>query len=1287
MRICGDMCKSSVEVPDKAVLREHATKVCVVGVLQNRICPSLHEFLTPPGTFPGFIPGSLRRDGTFGEINLLAIDGVQRALDQHIHALPPGTRDHRPMPRPRKTHQIARALSFTPEQILLQALVAEPPMERPVAPAVHNRHGAPEAAFLARHELREAAGRLRCRAQQLDVLRLVPAPEGQVVAVVCDHAVGAAVDVLSREDGSRVAVGGSLGRAERAGEVAFLVREAGHAAGDAEEPEVAHFEHLAGEREGQQEGGDVEERICVSNGLSVRKAERRRAVLVGSPRMRPALDVARVAFSMTRDGCGGLDGVLEGRWVGRWTYVHGVQDDAAFEEEADFSCEPEADDAAPVVRDEDAAVAGLGVLLCDDEAGEGGQHCPVDEDDERRVGRGIATLDVVQVDAVGGLVEAVMEAGQRLCRQVPQFIPSCTEALAISGVFLLLGDGLDEGPFGGGAQHEETKDADAGEGDEDLACKRRNPHLEVSDTSMSRSMFSVWWWGTMSGGWLHMMSLERWRWWSTAGRQFWPQRLTSSGLVRALDRCIAGWASLSTAAIRLAGEMRRGERMRLVRGCLRDMCPREQWTAYLRSISSFEALQAASLADINIARGLGHDALRSLLWKSLLLCHKLDLTTVLAAVRKERAAYDDHRVQLLRPLTSEQDRERFAGSDPLADDESSPWTSLRADEQLRDEIQKDIDRTYPDNAFFRSADVQSTLSNVLFVWSRLHPDVSYRQGMHELAAPIYWVMHADALEASPDVSLDEQGEVMTELLAGEYVEHDTFAIFQKIMLFAKSWYETGHGDDKAAGAVSAGSPIVRKSEYIHEGLLGVVDPELAIHLDRLGVLPQIFLIRWIRLMFGREFSFDETLGLWDGIFVEDPTLQIVDYVCVAMLLRIRWKLLESDYPTALTILLREAPTARPPLTLLKDAIHLRDDLSPATASRLITQHTGRPPTPYDGVYVRAPTPLPQTPASRSPSLSPSLSPRSPGLTAVTSLHLNNIESLMHDVASRMRDRSERWGVNKALREAMGEVKRVSAGVGEQQRDLLKRWTDSMERQTVLGAILEESIKAFERNATADRDAVERVKYVRNCLLDSKTPLDRRWLTEVPDVSAATEPPPPSPPVKVTVVPPLVSPVGAVSKPPPFPTYFSAGGHGEAIVPPDADVAAAILVTAPSPTSPVRSKPPLPPPPTISKTPPAVVTSTQKVASPPPIDPLSTSPLPSPGLGVGEEVKPRRSLAQSDFAWMLGDDTLDRNRGSFIGSPGVTTATTPKTAGEGKKRGSRGDLFGGEDSSGGGLFGP
>lgn len=53
--------------------------------------------------------------------------------------------------------------------------------------------------------------------------------------------------------------------------------------------------------------------------------------------------------------------------------------------------------------------------------------------------------------------------------------------------------------------------------------------------------------------------------------------------------------------------------------------------------------------------------------------------------------------------------------------------------------------------------------------------------------------------------------------------------------------------------------------------------------------------RWIRLLFGREFGFDDLLLLWDSLFAEDPALDLVDLVCVAMLLRIRWqRKLESE---------------------------------------------------------------------------------------------------------------------------------------------------------------------------------------------------------------------------------------------------------------------------------------------------------------------------------------------------------------------------------------------------------
>lgn len=47
--------------------------------------------------------------------------------------------------------------------------------------------------------------------------------------------------------------------------------------------------------------------------------------------------------------------------------------------------------------------------------------------------------------------------------------------------------------------------------------------------------------------------------------------------------------------------------------------------------------------------------------------------------------------------------------------------------------------------------------------------------------------------------------------------------------------------------------------------------------------------RWIRLLFGREFPFEDLLALWDRLFAEDPDLELIDMICVSMLLRIRWQ--------------------------------------------------------------------------------------------------------------------------------------------------------------------------------------------------------------------------------------------------------------------------------------------------------------------------------------------------------------------------------------------------------------
>lgn len=85
---------------------------------------------------------------------------------------------------------------------------------------------------------------------------------------------------------------------------------------------------------------------------------------------------------------------------------------------------------------------------------------------------------------------------------------------------------------------------------------------------------------------------------------------------------------------------------------------------------------------------------------------------------------------------------------------------------------------------------------------------------------------------------------------------------------------------------------------------------------------QVFGIRWLRLLFIREFHLHDLLFLWDVILSDRPTLNLVDYVFLALLIQIRDLLLHSDYSAALQYLMRYPPIADIH-TFVKLVLHLK----------------------------------------------------------------------------------------------------------------------------------------------------------------------------------------------------------------------------------------------------------------------------------------------------------------------------------------------------------------------------
>ncbi|KAI9759937.1 MAG: hypothetical protein M4579_001970 [Chaenotheca gracillima] len=410
------------------------------------------------------------------------------------------------------------------------------------------------------------------------------------------------------------------------------------------------------------------------------------------------------------------------------------------------------------------------------------------------------------------------------------------------------------------------------------------------------------------------------------------------------------------------------------------------------------------------------------------------------ALSAGRSAYSALKEHFVRHVEHPEEVESTV--DPLTDDDaSSPWVTLRQDETLRAEILQDVERCMPENLYFREPTTQKILVDVLFIFCKINRDVGYRQGMHELLAPILWTVERDAIDPASfkGIRIDSQEtELMRDVLSARFIEHDSFTLFSLVMQTAKTFYETGEQDSGQSTADMFSrsnavpqrlSPIIERSQRIHEDYLARADPALAEHLKNIDILPQVFLIRWIRLLFGREFPFDDLLCLWDALFAEDPALDLIDYICVVMLLPIRWQLMETEYSGALMLLLRYPPLPNPhvPASLVVDAMYLRDNLTTEGGSHLISKYTKKAPASFP-THSRPSTPQNNGTLSPRP-WTRHVRTKSPlGTPARFIQNQGGIETLLQDAAKSVYSRGERWGVNKAVRDAVGEVKRNVQGL-------------------------------------------------------------------------------------------------------------------------------------------------------------------------------------------------------------------------------------------------------------------
>ncbi|XP_074563643.1 uncharacterized protein LOC141820251 [Curcuma longa] len=261
--------------------------------------------------------------------------------------------------------------------------------------------------------------------------------------------------------------------------------------------------------------------------------------------------------------------------------------------------------------------------------------------------------------------------------------------------------------------------------------------------------------------------------------------------------------------------------------------------------------------------------------------------------------------------------------DPLSQNPDSTWGRFFSYAELGKMVDQDLCRLYPEHGdYFHSPSCQATLRKVLVLWCLQHPEYGYRQGMHELLAPLLYVLHVDLENLSrirklnedcftdefngislpeselhssdrirrvrnwdsgievesnlrkldPDTkemlllsdSYGAEGELGA-ILSERFMEHDAYCMFDNLMDGARGVVAIASFYSTVVGSNTTVSPTIEASLALYH-LLSIVDSSLHSHLLELGVEPQYFALRWLRVLFGREFCLSNLLIIWDELF-------------------------------------------------------------------------------------------------------------------------------------------------------------------------------------------------------------------------------------------------------------------------------------------------------------------------------------------------------------------------------------------------------------------------------------
>ena len=247
-------------------------------------------------------------------------------------------------------------------------------------------------------------------------------------------------------------------------------------------------------------------------------------------------------------------------------------------------------------------------------------------------------------------------------------------------------------------------------------------------------------------------------------------------------------------------------------------------------------------------------------------------------------------------------------------------------------INLDLDRTFQELSIFHDKNIKQKLSEILLIWDIENSDIGYQQGMNDILSvlflgfyPYYFPCNIIPNYKKPEKINSEEyylffhneQELYTDLylcfniimqkglkelfLSNPLSEQDREFYYTKYKIFPNNLLITQNNNLQ--------NPLNIRSIMLIQEKLKNIDFELYQHFENIGLNCVIFLQRWIKCIFNREFNLEEVFIIWDNVLSsfddkEKYNLIKIDFIALSMLIRIRNILLLCDQNQCFMILLQ-----------------------------------------------------------------------------------------------------------------------------------------------------------------------------------------------------------------------------------------------------------------------------------------------------------------------------------------------------------------------------------------------